>query len=168
MSDLVERLRRQAHICQTSKAIGSITRYRCEAAMTEAAARITELETALAEANASQSVRIAELNAEVMALQRSLAEAEGRVKWVFPKSIADMPMKPGKAAYEYVECLILRKGEMLARPWNCEHQVFDDEAQDDFFCEWSEVTAYMDLTVIRTLASDPLLDRHSPSPPPVV
>lgn len=98
-------------------------------------------------------------DARIQALETSLAEAEGRVKWVFPKSIADMPVKPGKSAYEYVECLILRKGEMLCRPWNCEHQVFDDEAQDDFFCEWSEVTAYMDLTAIRALA-DPLLDRQ--------
>lgn len=100
-----------------------------------------------------------EAAARIQALETSLAEAEGRVKWVFPKSIADMPVKPGKAAYEYVECLILRKGEILARPWNCEHQVFDDEAQDDFFCEWREVTAYMDLTAIRALA-DPLLDRQ--------
>ena len=92
--------------------------------------------------------------ARIQALETSLAEAEGRVKWVFPKSIADMPVKPGKAAYEYVECLILRKGDMLCRPWNCEHQVFDDEAQDDFFCEWSEITAYMELTAIRALASD--------------
>lgn len=98
--------------------------------------------------------------ARIQALETSLAEAEGRVKWVFPKSIADMPVKPGKAAYEYVECLILRKGDMLCRPWNCEHQVFDDEAQDDFFCEWSEITAYMELTAIRALASDALLDRQ--------
>ena len=95
-----------------------------------------------------------EAAARIQALETSLAEAEGRVKWVFPKSIADMPVKPGKAAYEYVECLILRKGDMLCRPWNCEHQVFDDEAQDDFFCEWSEITAYMELTAIRALASD--------------
>lgn len=65
--------------------------------------------------------------------------------WVYPKSIADMPQKPGKEAYEYVPCLIVRKGDVLARPWNCEHEVFDDEDQDDFYCEWSEVTAYMDL-----------------------
>ncbi len=40
MDDLVAELRKQAHICQTSKAIGSITKDRCEAAMTEAAVEV--------------------------------------------------------------------------------------------------------------------------------
>lgn len=141
MSDLVERLSSTATgldylavLIEVGSHVEPSAVAQCAENVRDAAARITKLETAL-------------------------AEAEGRVKWVFPKSIADMPVKPGKSAYEYVECLILRKGEMLCRPWNCEHQVFDDEAQDDFFCEWSEVTAYMDLTAIRALA-DPLLDRQ--------
>lgn len=62
--------------------------------------------------------------------------------WIAPKSIADMPAKPGVARYEYVECLVLYKGDLLTRPWNCEHQVFDDEHRNDFFCEWDAVTAY--------------------------
>lgn len=74
-------------------------------------------------------------------------------KWVHPKTKADMPKKPGKANYEYVECLVLYKGDLLARPWNCEHEVFDDEDQDDFFCEWSDITAYMDLTSARQALS---------------
>jgi len=45
-----------------------------------------------------------------------------------------LPEKPGKSNYEYVECLIFYKGEILMRPWNCEHQVWDDEEHDDFFC----------------------------------
>ena len=85
-------------------------------------------------------------------IQAAFAEREARLvgQWVFPKSINDMPKKPGKEAYEYVECLVMHKGDMIARPWNCEYQVFDDEAQDDFFCEWHEVTAYIDLTEART------------------
>ncbi len=70
------------------------------------------------------------------------------VGWVLPKCLADMPEKPGKEAYEYVECLVLHRGEVKMRPWNCEHQVFDDEEQDDFYCEWHEVGAYLDLTDI--------------------
>ena len=70
-------------------------------------------------------------------------------QWVFPTSKDHMPKKPGKAEYEYVECLVLYRGELLARPWNCEHECFDDEAQDDYFCDWNAVTAYMDLTAAR-------------------
>lgn len=66
--------------------------------------------------------------------------------WVLPRTKTDMPKKPGKEAYEYVDCLVLYKGDVLCRPWNCEHEVFDDEAHDDHFCEWNEVTAYADLT----------------------
>jgi len=62
--------------------------------------------------------------------------------WIAPKSIEEMPAKPGLASYEYVECLVLYRGQLLLRPWNCEHKVFDDEAQDDHFCEWNEITAY--------------------------
>ena len=45
-----------------------------------------------------------------------------RERWIKPKSIADMPKKPGLADYEYVECLILYKGDLLTRPWNCGHE----------------------------------------------
>ncbi len=50
-----------------------------------------------------------------------------------------MPEKPGKASYEYVDCLIVYKNEVLMRPWNCEHLCFDDEHYDDFFCGADEI-----------------------------
>ncbi len=74
------------------------------------------------------------------------AEQQAAASWVVPKSAADMPAKPGVERYEYVECLVLYKGDLLLRPWNCEHLVFDDEHQDDFFCEWSDVSAYRVIT----------------------
>lgn len=73
------------------------------------------------------------------------ASAHTPGEWVAPKSVDDMPAKPGLERYEYVACLVLYRGEILMRPWNCEHQVFDDEHQDDFFCEWSDVSAYRSL-----------------------
>lgn len=72
--------------------------------------------------------------------------------WIVPKSLADMPAKPGFDRYEYVECLILYRGEVINRPWNCEHQVFDDEERDDHFCEWNEVQAYRSLAGERDAA----------------
>lgn len=72
--------------------------------------------------------------------------------WIAPTSIGDMPAKPGLASYEYVECLILHKGDLLLRPWNCEHKVFDDEAQDDFFCDWDAISAYRVIGHERELA----------------
>ena len=52
-------------------------------------------------------------------------------EWI--KTSDRLPEKPGKAKYEYVDCLIYFKGEILLRPWNCEHLCWDDEAHDDFF-----------------------------------
>lgn len=66
-------------------------------------------------------------------------------RWIVPRTVGDMPAKPGIESYEYVECLVLYRGDLLLRPWNCEHQVFDDEHHDDFFCEWSEVSAYREV-----------------------
>ena len=90
---------------------------------------------------------IAAVNA-LPALLAHIAGEDARVAaavagvWIAPKTIDDMPAKPGLARYEYVESLILHKGELLSRPWNCEHKVFDDEEQDDYFCDWDAITAY--------------------------
>ncbi|WP_198352363.1 hypothetical protein [Sphingomonas sp. MA1305] len=67
-------------------------------------------------------------------------------EWIVPRSLADMPAKPGVYHYEYVDCLVLYKGELCLRPWNCEHQVFDDENRDDHFCDWDQVEAYRSLS----------------------
>lgn len=73
---------------------------------------------------------------------------EAALVWVTPKSLTDMPEKPGKASYKYVECLVLHRGQIKLRPWNCEHLVFDDEEQDDHFCEWHEVSMYAVLPTV--------------------
>lgn len=83
--------------------------------------------------------------------------------WIVPKGLADMPAKPGVERYEYVECLVLYKGRLLLRPWNCEHLVFDDEQHDDFFCDWSDVSAYRPLTEDRQLASAAVVASKGPS-----
>ena len=76
-------------------------------------------------------------------IDREAARACIGAQWV---STADrLPEKPSKEAYEYVECLIFHRGEIKLRPWNCEHQVWDDEAHDDFFCEATEPTHWMAL-----------------------
>ena len=66
------------------------------------------------------------------ALERAIAALPSCEEWI--PTTERLPEKPGKSNYEYVECLIFYKGEILMRPWNCEHQVWDDEEHDDFFC----------------------------------
>lgn len=46
-----------------------------------------------------------------------------------------LPQKPGVEHYEHVWCLIYYHGEILLRPWNCEHLVWDDAEGDDFYCD---------------------------------
>jgi hypothetical protein len=75
-----------------------------------------------------------------------MGEKHTGCEWIVPRSLADMPAKPGVESYEYVDCLILYRGELLMRPWNCEHHVFDDEQHDDFFCDWPAVQAYRSLS----------------------
>lgn len=63
--------------------------------------------------------------------------------WI--RTIDRLPGKPGKKSYEYVDCLIFYRGDILIRPWNCEHHVWDDEEHDDFFCHPTEPTHWMPL-----------------------
>ena len=81
--------------------------------------------------------------AEARTIARVLREAaEG---WIKITCANDLPKKPGKERYEYVECLIFHKGEIKMRPWNCEHLCWDDEEHDDFFCDAMEPSHYMKL-----------------------
>lgn len=76
-------------------------------------------------------------------IARVLREAaEG---WIKITCANDLPKKPGKERYEYVECLIFHNGEIKMRPWNCEHLCWDDEEHDDFFCDAMEPSHYMKL-----------------------
>jgi len=61
--------------------------------------------------------------------------------WI--KTSDRLPEKPGKRDYEYVDCLIFYKGEVLKRPWNCEHLCWDDEHYDDHFCDPKEPSHWM-------------------------
>lgn len=63
--------------------------------------------------------------------------------WI--RTIDRLPEKPGKARYEYVDCLIVLNGEVISRPWNCEHLCWDDEEKDDFFCDADKPTHWMPL-----------------------
>lgn len=59
------------------------------------------------------------------------------------------PDKPGIERYEQIPCLIVRKGEILIRLWNCEHLVWDTEDGDDYFCGAEEVTHWMPLPSVK-------------------
>jgi hypothetical protein len=60
--------------------------------------------------------------------------------WVSTKD-KQYPDRQGK--WEHVPCLVIRKGQILIRPWNSEHLVWDDEDGDDFFCDASEISYWM-------------------------
>ena len=53
------------------------------------------------------------------------------------------PAKPGTSNYEYVDCWIVKDGKVIERPWNCEHECFDDQEYDDWFCNMEDVSAWM-------------------------
>jgi hypothetical protein len=74
---------------------------------------------------------------------RWIVGSETKIEWI--KTADRLPEKPGKRSYEYVECLIYHKGQILLRPWNCEHLCWDDEAQNDFYCDPKEPTHWMPL-----------------------
>ncbi|MDE1990575.1 MAG: hypothetical protein KGI82_08920 [Betaproteobacteria bacterium] len=73
-------------------------------------------------------------------------------EWKDPRK--ELPTKPGKKDYEYVDTLIIKKnGDVLFRPWNCEHLVFDDECYDDFYCDADDVSLWCE--VIKPLSPPP-------------
>ena len=66
-----------------------------------------------------------------------------RDDWI--KTTDRLPEKPGVKAYEYVDCLIVVKGEVIQRPWNCEHLCWDDVHYDDFEFHPTEPTHWTPL-----------------------
>lgn len=62
--------------------------------------------------------------------------------WIKIESLTDLPKKPGLRSYEQIDCIIMHKGEMKFRVWNCEHGVWDDSEGDDFYCGPLEPTHY--------------------------
>lgn len=56
-----------------------------------------------------------------------------------------LPAKPDQTRYEHVDCLIVYRGQVLRRPWNCEHLCWDDEEGDDFFCDATAPTHWRPL-----------------------
>jgi len=73
------------------------------------------------------------------------AQPEAKDAWIKITSPHDLPLKT-QAAYQQIECLILHKDNVLLRVWNCEHEVWDDENGDDFFCEATDPSHYMVIT----------------------
>lgn len=64
------------------------------------------------------------------------------MNWIKITSADDLPKKPGERDYEQIECLIMHKGAVKLRVWNCEHLVWDDEDGDDFYCAPLEPSHY--------------------------
>lgn len=67
-------------------------------------------------------------------------------EWVKITTQDSLPKKPGLQYYEYVDCLIFHKGEKKFRPWNCEHQCWDTDDYDDFYCDAMDPSHYMIVT----------------------
>ena len=66
---------------------------------------------------------------------------EPECEWV---SVEDrLPDKPNKAEYEYVDCWIFYKGQIMRIPWNCEERCWDDADYDDHFCAAKVPTHWM-------------------------
>lgn len=54
-----------------------------------------------------------------------------------------LPSKSGDD--DHVDCLIVLRGQVLLRPWNCHHECWDDAEGDDYFCDPTEPTYWMPL-----------------------
>lgn len=80
--------------------------------------------------------------AHIITIRHALKVAQ-KAQWITTHD--RLPRKPGVKSYEYVDCLIYYRGEVLQRPWNCEHLCWDDEHYDDHFCNATEPTHWMPL-----------------------
>lgn len=68
------------------------------------------------------------------------------------KSTKDgLPEKPGKEAYEQVQCLVITMFDHLTiLTWNCEHGCWDDEDGDDYACDPMDVKYYIPISHLST------------------
>lgn len=100
-----------------------------------------ELIKALRKAEGSEALRgvyLGQLNAEMIC--KKAADALAATLW---RPNTQKPAKPGISSYEYVDCWIVKDGKVIERPWNCEHECFDDQEYDDWFCNMEDVSAWM-------------------------
>lgn len=76
-------------------------------------------------------------------LVREILETTSRPAQEWIKTTDRLPEKPGLEPYEYVDCYIVVDGKVLERPWNCEHECWDDEGYDDFEFEANRPSHWM-------------------------
>ncbi|HTN41507.1 MAG TPA: hypothetical protein VLZ84_10175 [Asticcacaulis sp.] len=91
---------------------------------------------------------------DFIAQTHEVTSASEREEWISPRD--RLPEKPGLHSYEYVDCWIVFKGRVLMRPFNCEHQVFDDEERDDFFCDPKDVEWWAPFPAPPPMPANPL------------
>ena len=73
--------------------------------------------------------------------QQAVKDMEAEKQWI--KTTERLPEKPSNKNYEYVDCYIFVDGEVLERPWNCEHECWDDAGYDDFQYSATEPSHWM-------------------------
>lgn len=120
--------------------IGEVLHLRAELAEHE---RIVPERIAVAEKSESERAELFTETADALdAKDKEIERLRAKIpQWIKPTD--RLPEKPGKKYYEYVDCLIVHKGEVKARPWNCEYLCFDDVNYDDFFCGPEHVEYWM-------------------------
>jgi hypothetical protein len=102
--------------------------------------------------------------AEVLAALPAAQVAAKPLAW--NRTDAGLPQKPGKWAYEQIECLIrMPNGDIEVAMWNCEHLVWDDAYGDDYRHDALDPTHWIELARIDALELTPALE---PAPAPDV
>jgi hypothetical protein len=71
------------------------------------------------------------------------------MKWIASKD-KKHPDKPGLESYEHVPCLVIHRGMLLFRLWNCEHLCWDDEDGDDYYCDAGAVSYWAEIGKLPT------------------
>jgi hypothetical protein len=108
--------------------------------------------------NAKLRGEISYLTDEVVPALRKEIEATTRenvrLSWVMISNLGDLPKKPGKAAYETIDCLIFFKGEVIRSMWNCEHGCWDDAEGDDYAFDPLQPSHYLIIQPPRSALSE--------------